>query len=198
MPDFLTRRNGTWHFVRRVPMEFAEFDRRGIVRHSTKVGISSDRTGRRAIRVAEKFNEELESFWLQCAQAADPAAASYDEVWRRARSLGFNYIENSELVSASAQKRLERIEALLSVGLENDATARAALLGTQPQPLILISKVFVEYEGLMEDVTGKQSASRLRVWRNSRMRVVRELVEVTGDKPVTELTETDGLDHVDW
>ena len=24
--DFLTRRNGSWHFVRRVPTEFAEFD----------------------------------------------------------------------------------------------------------------------------------------------------------------------------
>jgi len=24
MPDFLTRRNGTWHFVRRVPLEFGD------------------------------------------------------------------------------------------------------------------------------------------------------------------------------
>jgi hypothetical protein len=40
MADFLTRRHGTWHFVRRVPTEFAPFDRRGIIRHSTKVRIS--------------------------------------------------------------------------------------------------------------------------------------------------------------
>jgi hypothetical protein len=26
MPDFLTRRNGVWHFVRRVPAEFATLD----------------------------------------------------------------------------------------------------------------------------------------------------------------------------
>jgi hypothetical protein len=32
MPEFLTRRNGTWDFVRRVSLEFAEIDRRGIVR----------------------------------------------------------------------------------------------------------------------------------------------------------------------
>jgi hypothetical protein len=37
MPDFLTRRNGTWDFVRRVPAEFAPFDRRGVVRHSIKM-----------------------------------------------------------------------------------------------------------------------------------------------------------------
>jgi hypothetical protein len=47
MPDFLTRRNGVWHFVRRVPAEFATLDRRGIVRHSTKVSVATDRTGRR-------------------------------------------------------------------------------------------------------------------------------------------------------
>jgi hypothetical protein len=59
MPDFLTRRDGTWHFVRRVPAEFLPFDRRGIVRHSTRVRIEDDRNGRRASRVAERFNEQL-------------------------------------------------------------------------------------------------------------------------------------------
>jgi hypothetical protein len=31
MSDFLTRRGSTWHFVRRVPSEFAALDRRVIV-----------------------------------------------------------------------------------------------------------------------------------------------------------------------
>jgi hypothetical protein len=63
MPDFLTRRRGTWHFVRRVPAEFVDFDKRGIIRHSTRVKVADDRTGRRAIRVAQKLNHELEGFW---------------------------------------------------------------------------------------------------------------------------------------
>src|SRR5882757_9444933 len=98
MPDFLTRRNGTWHFVRRVPAEFSEYDKRGIVRHSTKVRVTSDRTGRRAERIAERLNSELEAFWSQCAGISDPTAGTYDEVRRRARSLGFDYVENSQLV----------------------------------------------------------------------------------------------------
>ena len=178
MPDFLTRRNGTWHFVRRVPLEFSQFDKRGIVRHSTKVRVSSDRTGRRAVRVAEKLNHELESFWSQCVRAADPTAASYDEVRKRARSLGFEYIENSQLMSMSAEKRLERLEALITARLENDTTARASLLGTQPQPSILLSKVFSEYEELMSEDVAKFSPNQLKVWRNGRMRVVKELVVI--------------------
>lgn len=63
MPDFLTRRNGTWRFVRRVPTEFAALDRRGVIKHSTRIKIASDRAGRRAVRVAEQFNEQLEAYW---------------------------------------------------------------------------------------------------------------------------------------
>ena len=65
MADFLTRRNGTWHFVRRVPMEFAALDPRGVIRHSTKVRVSTDRAGRRATQVARRLNEKLEACWQQ-------------------------------------------------------------------------------------------------------------------------------------
>jgi hypothetical protein len=40
MPDFLTRRNGTWHYVRRVPLEFAAFDRRDVIRPRRRCGSS--------------------------------------------------------------------------------------------------------------------------------------------------------------
>jgi hypothetical protein len=54
MLDFLTRRNSTWHFVRRVPSEFAKLDPLGVIKHSTKVRVAHDRTGRRAARVARQ------------------------------------------------------------------------------------------------------------------------------------------------
>ena len=59
MPDFLTRRNGTWHFVRRVPIEYAAYDLRGVIRHSTKVRVAADRTGRRATQVALRLNTRV-------------------------------------------------------------------------------------------------------------------------------------------
>ena len=43
MPDFLSRRNGTWHFARRVPVEFAENAPRGVVKHSTRIKIENGR-----------------------------------------------------------------------------------------------------------------------------------------------------------
>ena len=199
MPDFLTRRDGTWHFVRRVPMEYARFDRRGIVKHSTKVRISQDRTGRRAARVADKLNEELELYWKALADGRSKADLSrYDEARRCARSLGFEYIEVEQLVQQPTEARLVRLETLVAKGVANDVTATAALLGAEKRPAPMLSKLFEEYETLTKDEIKELSPNQLRVWRNSRMRAVENIVSVVGDKPVTEVTIDDAIDYTDW
>src|ERR1700676_1238494 len=100
MPDFLTRRNNTWHFVRRVPNEFAQLDNRGVVKHSTRIKIANDRSGRRAARVAERLNEELEFFWKGLSDGKPKEQlTNYDLARRRARALGFDYMENEQLLT---------------------------------------------------------------------------------------------------
>ncbi len=199
MPDFLTRRDGMWHFVRRVPTEFSRFDRRGIVRHTTKVRVAEDRTGRRALRVAEKLNAQLESFWHAAAHVQTAQQASrYDEARRRSRALGFEYLDNAHLIALDPEKRLERLEALVAKGIANEPGARAAVLGTEKRPVFLLSKVFEEYESLVGDEINDLSPSQLRLWRTGRVRAVGRFVDLVGDKPVTEITPDDGLDYADW
>ncbi len=177
MPDFLTRRHGTWHFVRRVPSEFADFDNRGIVKHSTKVRIADDRTGRRAYRVALKLNEQLEAFWRGAAHGRFSVEVSrYDEVRRCARSIGFDYLENDLLVAAAPEKRLERLEALVAKGLANDPVARTALLGTEKRPAFALSKLFEEYQSLIGDEIRDLSPEQFRIWKTGRVRAVAQFV----------------------
>ena len=199
MPDFLTRRNGTWHFVRRVPAEFTSFDRRSIIRHSTKVRVAEDRNGRRASRIAQKFNEQLEGYWCSLAHGLhDSQISRYEAARRQARTLGFEYLENDQLIALPPEKRLERLEALVTKGVVDDPAARAALLGTEKRSAFLVSKLFEEYQSLVEVELKGMSPNQLRCWRLGRIRAVRQFVEVTGDKPVTEITQADGLDYVDW
>jgi integrase len=199
MADFLTRRHGTWHFVRRVPTEFAPFDRRGIIKHSTKVRISDDRNGRRASRVAQKLNEQLEAFWCSLAQGQRSEEISrYDAARYRARSLGFEYVENGQLLNFSLEKVLDRLEALVAKGLTGDPGARAALLGTEKRSVFPLSKLFAEYEALVGDELKDLSPNQLRIWRTGRIRAMEQFVDVAGDKPINEITEIDGLDYVDW
>ncbi len=147
MPEFLTRRHGTWHFVRRVPLEFAEFDGRGVIKHSTRIRIDHDRAGRRAARVAEKFNERLELTWRDLALGQGRAGATrYEDARQRARLLGYEYLENAVLLERPSEARLERLEALVAKGMANDPSARAALLGTEKRPSFKLSRLFTEFE----------------------------------------------------
>lgn len=199
MPDFLTRRNGSWHFVRRVPVEFMEFDRRGVIRHSTKVRVASDRTGRRATRVADQLNEKLERHWQElAAKHVSPSVNGYEEARRRARSLGFDYIENAQLIMLPTERRLERLEALVLKGAAADAGARKAVLGTEKKPPFMLSQLFVEFEAATKDETKDFSPNQLRVWRSERERAVKSFVEVVGDKAVSEVTADDGIDYGEW
>lgn len=199
MSDFLTRRGSVWHFVRRVPSEFAPIDPRGIIRHSTRIRITDDRTGRRAARVAQKLNEALELHWKSLAAHRSPSNPSrYDEARRRARELGYDYLPSEQLISLPIERVLERLETLVAKGLAQDRGARTALLGTEKPGGFLLSRLFEEYEAATKDETRDFSPDQLRIWRNGRMRAVAHFVKLVGDKPVTEIIESDGIDYADW
>lgn len=113
MPDFLTRRGAIWYFVRRVPGEYARLDPRGVIRHSTRIRVADDRLGRRAGRAAMLLNEELERYWRLLSETGAAAHLSrYDEVRRKARELGYDYIESGEFVGLPVERRVERLETL--------------------------------------------------------------------------------------
>ncbi len=199
MGDFLTRRNGTWTFVRRVPAEFAKFDRRGIVFLSTRIRVAEDRNGRRAALIAAKLNADLEATWQAAALCRSGDVTKRYEVTRQfARTLGFDYVESEQLVQSPLEKVLERLEALVGKGVADKPVARAAVLGTERRPVPKLSKLFEEFETLVADETRSLSPEQLRIWRTARMRAVKQFVERVGDKPVTDVTEDDGLDYVDW
>jgi integrase len=199
MSDFLTRRNGTWHFVRRVPVEFAELDSRGVIKHSTRIKIANDRAGRRAARVAEKFNEQLEVFWKGLSDGKPRGTLnSYELARYRARALGFEYIEFDRLLQQPPEARLERLEALVAKGLTNDAGAGAALLGAKKRPVFKLSALFEEYEAATKDEVKDLSPDQLRIWRNGRIRAVERFVEVVGDKLVSQINGDDAIDYCEW
>lgn len=199
MSDFLTQRGSVWHFVRRVPRAFAALDRRGVIRHSTRIRVADDRNGSRAARVARTLNLELESYWQSLAGGAPLAdATAYDEARKRARALGFDYIDNAQLVMQPIEKILQRIEAMVANGLVGDSGVRTALLGTATRPSFMLSRLFEEFEMATKDEIKAFSPDQLRIWRNSHKRAVEQFVKVVGDKPMSELKPDDGIDYAEW
>lgn len=169
MPEFLTKRNGRWHFVRRVPAEFAALDKRDIVKESTGVKVSQDRRGTRAGKIADAMNRELEAYWRGLVEGkAQEAADRYAEARRRARALGFDYADVSELTSRSTVEVLERLERLVSGDrpLIKDPGARAALLGTEKKPSVKLSEVFPMFEHQTRNEVRDMSPNQLKRWKN--------------------------------
>ena len=171
--------------------EFAAYDRRGIVKHSTRVRIAEDRNGRRASIVADKLNQELEAQWraLTGGVCADQATR-YEQARLRARSLGFDYLDSGEVLRLPTEQRLARLEALVTKGVANDPGARAALLGTEKRPVIMLSKLQAEHEALLGDQIKNMSPEQLRIWRTSRIRSAKQFVELVGDKPTARSPDT--------
>lgn len=196
MPDFLTKRNGTWHFARRVPAEFAHLDSRGVIKHSTKIKVADDRAGRQAARVAGEFNKALEAEWAALAKGHQkPAVANYETARRRARSLGFEYRENAEIIAMPADQSLQRLETLVEERLVDDPGATAALLGTIEKPAFMLSELFVEYEAETTHEVLDLSPDQLRIWRNGKIRAVKNFVAVVTDMKVTDLNASHGRQY---
>jgi hypothetical protein len=123
MPDNLTKRHGVWQFVRRVPGEYAAFDKRPDVKHSTKVKVRTDKRGIKAGKIAEALNHELQAYWRALsegkAQEAQEAQDRYNNIKRAApRISGFDHAETAELASRSTLERLEKLMTALLVELK--------------------------------------------------------------------------------
>jgi hypothetical protein len=120
LPDHLTKRNGYWQFARRVPLEYAALDPRGVIKHSTRVPVRKDRRGIKASKVVAAMNRELEAYWRGLSEGkAQEASDRYNEARRRARVFGFDYTETHELANRPTRdilERLEKLEKLVSAG----------------------------------------------------------------------------------
>jgi integrase len=199
MTDYLTKRNGHWHFVRRVPTEFAHLDKRDIINHTTRILVARDRRGLKAGRIADTMNRELEAYWRGLLEGrAQEAADRYTEARRRARTLGFDYAEVGELIGRSLEERVARVETLITKRLIDDYGANAALLGGEQRPPVKLSEVFPIFEKTTTNAVKDMSPNQLKRWKNGYSLAVNDLISVVGDKNLGDLRNTDILDYVDW
>jgi integrase len=198
-PHYLTDRQGVWHFLRRVPAQYAHLDRRGNVKLSTKIKVATDRKGTKAARVAARMNETLEAYWrgLALEKTAEAKQAYLDAV-KLARSLGLDYQAPSAWAKASIEEVLTRIETVVANGMIDNAAMRKAALGAVDKPAIMLSSLFDEYEITQKLALSKMSPDQQRKWKSAKKRAVEILIEQRGDKALHQLTRDDALAFADW
>lgn len=198
-PQYLTKRQGVWHFLRRVPTEYAHLDTRGNVKVSTKIKVAADRKGTKASQVAARMNETLEAYWRGLAdQKTAEAKQAYLDAVKLARSLGLDYQTPAVTAMAPIQDVLARIELLMINGMMSNAPMRKAALGAVEKPAIMLSSLFTEYEQTQRIGLSKMSPDQVRKWTNAKKRAVEILIEQKGDKQLAQLSRDDALSYADW
>jgi integrase len=198
-PQYLTIRHGVWHFLRRVPTEYAHLDKRGNVKLSTKIKVAADRKGTKAGQVAARMNATLEAYWRGLAEEkATESKQQYLDAVKLARSLGLDYQTPSVWATASIEDVLARIETVVANGLINNAPMRKAALGAIEKPPILLSQLYDEYEITQKLALSKMSPDQVRKWKSAKKRAVEILVEQRGEKALHQLTRDDALAFADW
>jgi hypothetical protein len=87
--DYLTQRGGSWHFVRRVPDEYAHIDGRGVIKLATGIRCAGKISRIRAQGVARTMNKALGRYWESGATTA--AKARFKQDIKKARNLNEIY-----------------------------------------------------------------------------------------------------------
>jgi integrase len=197
--QYLTIRDGVWHYHRRVPNNFAQLDKRGSIKLSTKIKVALDRAGTKAGRVAARLNDTHEAYWRSLAEnKATEARQSYADAVKLARSLGLDYLTPTAWSQQPINEVLARIEAATVNGRMDDPALRKAALGGVEKPAIMLSGLFSEYEATQRTNLSKMSPDQVRKWTTAKKRAVEILIEQKGDKALHELSRDDALSYADW
>jgi integrase len=198
--QYLTQRDGVWHYLRRVPTEYAHLDKRGSIKLSTKIKILKDRTGSKAGRVAARLNETHEAYWRGLSEnRAIEAEQAYADAIKLARSLSLDYQMPAFTAEQPIAAILERVETVIVGDRMDNPGIRKAVLGGVAKPKIMLSTLYSHYEAGQRIRISKKSKTQTRKFKNAKKRAVEILIEqLKHDKPLDELTRDDAIAFVEW
>jgi hypothetical protein len=198
MTERLTKRNGVWHFVRRVPDAYAAVDPRGIVKLSTKVKVADDRAGVRAGRVAKKMDVDLQARWRALAAGTVPQdGIDVEQARALARALGLHYKPVEAVVQEGLADLLARVDQLAQGARRDDPATTAAVLGGVELPQIMLSTLPDEFFAAKRSASARKSPGQIRKWQNGKRRAAALLVSVLGDLPIVSPTRDHALKFAD-
>jgi integrase len=185
------RRKSTWYFVRRVPLQYAHLDPRGMIRQTTGVRIGSDPHGIAAQRVAERMDANLEIYWRDLSSGgAAKALAEYKAACEAATKLGVAPPLPQQALR-TIEELLSRIERLESTKVADDKANVAALLDAAPMPELTFRQSAEQY--IEAHKAGWSNAKHAKQWPATLQEYVYPII---GDMPVARLSGRVGTQKI--
>ena len=187
-------RNGHLHFRKRVPKRFADIEEREYVWISLHTDLE-DVARRKAGAVWEEMLEAWEA-------KLHGDTEDYDERLAAAKHLagirGFRYLPASQVAKLPNKEFYDRAMKTMRKDGSIDEREAEAVMGLVPKPKLTISAALKDFWKLAHDRTMGKSPDQIRQWENPRKKAVRNLIEVIGDKEISQITGDDMLDFREW
>lgn len=190
----IIRRGDTLYLKKRVPKRFAAVEPREAVRISLKTDSMSD-AKKKAVAV---WDEMVASWEALLAGEGDDAEARYQAAKALAKARGFRFLPIERVSQLPFDQLSARIEAAMSPDGKIDPTLADSILGGAKKPDFTLSKVLDLYWTLAVDKTQGKSPDQIRRWRNPRIKAFKNIIDVIGDLPLSEITADDLLDFRGW
>jgi hypothetical protein len=183
----LFKRDGIWHFVRRVPQQFVEQDGRVIVRQSTGIRVLDDPRAIHARRIADAMDADLEAFWHGRVNGdRDKALAEYEAARAAAKRLGVSP-PVADKAERTIAELLQRIELLQRGNLIKERDAVQGLLDEAPVPAVTFKHCAEQY--IDAHKAGWSNAKHAAQWPSSLKQYAYPII---GDVPVSQLSGKSG------
>lgn len=193
-PMKFVNRNGHLHFRRRVPRRFADIEPREYVWISLHTDL--EEVARRKAPVV--WQEMLEAWEAKLHGDTE----DYDQRLAAARHLagirGFRYLPAAQVARLPDQEFYARAVATMRKDKTIDPKEAEALMGGVEKPKLTLSQCLKEFWRLAHDRTIGKSPDQIRRWKNPRIKAIRNLISVVGDKEIAALSADDMLDFREW
>jgi len=188
------RRSGHLHFRRRVPRRYADIEPREYVWISLHTDLE-DVARRKAPGI---WDEMLEAWEAKLHGDTEDAEQRFEAAKELAAIRGFRYLPASEVARLPRAELFKRIEKTMRPDGKLDTIEANALLGGVPKPAITMTRALELFWELAIDRTAGKSPDQIRRWKNPRIKSIKNLVAVIGNKPIAEITADDMLDFRQW
>lgn len=187
-------RGATWNLRKRVPVRYGEVE----PRREIWLSLHTDSRAEAEAKAPAIWRAQIEAWEARLAGASEDAERRFQAAQDLAAKRGFSWLPLKDVTRLPREELLERIEAIPAHGQVPNRQEAAAILGAVSVPEITVSRALDLYWGFTRDRVTDKTPDQLRRWRNPRIKAVRNLITLIGDKPIPAISGDDMLAFRAW
>lgn len=186
--NYVFKRGKKYIYIRRVPADIAHIETRKFIKVALKTADENE-----AIIRAAKINKQTEKYFETIALygASDQQRDRYQQAVKLAAHYGFEYKQVDEFENLPIDEISKRVDVAYQ-NIENKAVVEA-VLGSVDQPELRLSGIANQYFEIAKGEILDKNENQIRIWKNSRKRAIKNMIDVLGNKPLAELDKNGAL-----